>query len=168
MDVKHVEAFGDSLLVVHQVSRKYQCLDGSPNAYIDKCLDIIATFDKFSIHHIYRHENSKDNDLAQQASGYNVSNKNFSITKKLMCMHVQNLGSLSILDAETGLIGSPISLTGSPIGRTSMSEAQTGLTDPPIGLVVPNNPILENSASNGLEKDKADVIDWRRPIIDYL
>jgi ribonuclease HI len=96
MDVKHVEAFGDFLLVVHQVSEKYQCLDGSLNAYLDKCLDIIARFDEFSIHHIYRHENSKANDLAQQASGYNVSNKNFSIIRKPMCMHVQNL-SLSVL-----------------------------------------------------------------------
>jgi ribonuclease HI len=88
MDVKNVEAFSDSLLVVHHVSGKYQCLDGSLNAYLDKCLDVIARFDEFSIHHIYRHENSKANDLTQQASGYNVSNKNFSITKKLMCVHV--------------------------------------------------------------------------------
>jgi ribonuclease HI len=65
MDVKHVKTFGDSLLVVHQVSGKYQCLDGSLNAYLDKCLDIVARFDDFSIHHIYRHENSKANDLAQ-------------------------------------------------------------------------------------------------------
>jgi hypothetical protein len=35
-----------------------------------------------------------------------------------------------------------------------MSEAQTSLTDPPIGLTdlaIPDNPILENSASKGLE-----------------
>jgi ribonuclease HI len=96
MDVKHVEAFGDSLMVVHQVFGKYQYLDGSLNAYLDKCLDIIARFDEFSIHHIYRHENSKANDLAQQASRYNVSNKNFSIAKELMCVHVRNLESLSI------------------------------------------------------------------------
>jgi hypothetical protein len=102
MDVKHVEAFGDSLLIVYQVSGMYQCLDGSLNAYLDKCLDIIARFDEFSVHHIYRHENSKVNDLAQQASDYNVSNKNFSIIRKLMCMHVQNL---SILGTETGLTG---------------------------------------------------------------
>jgi ribonuclease HI len=81
MYVKHVKAFGDSLLVVHQVSEKYQCLDGSLNVYLDKCLDIIARFDEFSIHHIYRHENSKPNDLAQQASSYNIINKNFSIIK---------------------------------------------------------------------------------------
>jgi ribonuclease HI len=55
----------DSLLVVHQVSEKYQYLDRSLNAYLDKCLDIIARFDEFSIQHVYRHENSKANDLAQ-------------------------------------------------------------------------------------------------------
>jgi ribonuclease HI len=88
MNVKHVEAFGDSLLVVHQVFGKYQFLDGLLNAYLDKCLNIITRFDKFSIHHIYRHENSKANDLAQPASGYNVSNKNFSIIRKPMSMHV--------------------------------------------------------------------------------
>jgi ribonuclease HI len=100
--VKNVEAFSDSLLVVHQESGKYQCLDGSLNAYPDKCLDVIAKFDEFFIHHIYRHENSKANDLAQQAYGYNVSSKNFSITKKSMCAYVQNLESLSILGAKTG------------------------------------------------------------------
>jgi ribonuclease HI len=85
MGIKHVDAFGDSLLIVHQVSRKYQCLDGPLNAYLDKYLDIIAKFDEFSIHHIYRHENSRVNDLEQQASGYNVSNMNFNIIKKPMC-----------------------------------------------------------------------------------
>jgi ribonuclease HI len=101
MGVKNVEAFGDSLLVVHQVSRKYQCLDGLLNAYLDKCFDVIARFDEFPIQHIYRHENSKANDLAQQASGYNVSSQNFSITKKAMCAHVQNLDSMSVLSVET-------------------------------------------------------------------
>jgi hypothetical protein len=61
--------------------------------------------------------------------------------------------------------------TGSPIGLTDTSEAQTGLTNPPTGLTgltIPDNPILENLDSNDLEQDKADVVDWRRPIIDYL
>jgi ribonuclease HI len=113
IDVKYVEAFGDSLLVVHQVSQKYQCLDGSLNAYLDKCLDIIARFDEFSIHHVYRHDNSKANDLTQQASGYNVSNKNFSITKTLMCVLVQNL-FLSVLGTDTGLTSGTVGLTGVP------------------------------------------------------
>ena len=36
MGVKYVEAFGDSLLVVQQVSKVCQCYNGSLNAYLDK------------------------------------------------------------------------------------------------------------------------------------
>jgi hypothetical protein len=42
MGVKHVEAYGDSLLVVQQVSKVCQCLKGSLIAYLDRCLDIIS------------------------------------------------------------------------------------------------------------------------------
>jgi hypothetical protein len=138
------------------VSGKYQCLDGSLNSYLDKCLDVIARFDEFSIHHIYWHENIKANDLAQQASSYNVCSKKFSITKKLMCAYVQNLESLSILGAETGSL----------VSLTSVPRAQTCLTDTPAGLTGPTNPDnsdlvarVENLASDDLEHDKADVID---------
>jgi hypothetical protein len=37
MGMKHVEAFGDSLLVMQQIADTFQCLDGSLNAYLDKC-----------------------------------------------------------------------------------------------------------------------------------
>jgi hypothetical protein len=58
MKVKHAEAFGDSLLVVQQVSHECQCLEGSLNAYLDKCLDVIKfNFDEFCIYHIPRHQN---------------------------------------------------------------------------------------------------------------
>jgi ribonuclease HI len=43
--IKHVEAFGDSLLVVQQIAGVFQCFDGSLNAYLEKCLKIIARFD---------------------------------------------------------------------------------------------------------------------------
>jgi hypothetical protein len=49
MGVKHVEAYGDSLLVVQQVSKVCQCLNGSLNAYHDKFLDIISCMDEFVI-----------------------------------------------------------------------------------------------------------------------
>ena len=49
MSVKHVEAFGDSLIIVQQVSKVCQCYSGSLNAYLDKCLDIISSFDEFVI-----------------------------------------------------------------------------------------------------------------------
>jgi ribonuclease HI len=64
MGVKHVEAFGDSLLVVQQIIDTFQCLDGSLNAYVDKCLEIIALFDDFTMQHVSRDENTVVNNLA--------------------------------------------------------------------------------------------------------
>ena len=54
MGVKHVDAYGDSLLVVQQVSKVCQCYNGILNAYFDKWLDIISYFDEFVIRHIPR------------------------------------------------------------------------------------------------------------------
>jgi ribonuclease HI len=70
MGVKHVEAFGDSLLVVQQIDDAFQCLDRSLNAYIDKCLKNIDPFDDFNVQHVSRDENTVANNLAQQASGF--------------------------------------------------------------------------------------------------
>jgi ribonuclease HI len=83
MGVKHVEAYGDSLLVVQQVSKVCQCLNGSLNVYLDKCLDIISCMDEFVIYHVPREENLKANVLAQQASGYNVQKRNFQKRKPM-------------------------------------------------------------------------------------
>jgi ribonuclease HI len=63
MAVKHVEAFGDSLLVVQQITGVFQCFDGSLNAYLDKCLEIIALFNDFTVQHVSRDENTVVNDL---------------------------------------------------------------------------------------------------------
>jgi hypothetical protein len=84
MGVKHVEAFGDSLLVVQQIAGTFQCLDGSLNAYLDKCLEIIALFDDFTIQHVSKDENTVANDLAQEASGFQPNRENFSFLKKRM------------------------------------------------------------------------------------
>jgi ribonuclease HI len=70
MDVKHVEAFGDSLLVVQQVVSMFQCFNGSLNAYLDKCLEIITLFDDFTMQHVSKDENTVANNLAQLASGF--------------------------------------------------------------------------------------------------
>jgi ribonuclease HI len=64
MGVKHVEAFGDSLLIVEQVVGTYQCFNGSLNAYLDKCLKIIALVDDFIVQHVSRDKNRVANDLA--------------------------------------------------------------------------------------------------------
>jgi ribonuclease HI len=70
MGVKHVEVFGDSLLVMQQITSIFQYLDESLNTYLDKCLEIIAHFDDFNVQHISRDENTVVNDLAQQASDF--------------------------------------------------------------------------------------------------
>ena len=83
MGVKHVEVFGDSLIVVQQVSNVCQCYNGSLNAYLDKCLEIFSSFDEFVIRHLPREENGQTNALAQQASGYNVRKGKFNIRKPM-------------------------------------------------------------------------------------
>ena len=80
----HIEAFGDSLLVVQQISKVFQCLDESLNVYLDKCLDIISTLAYFNIAHISRHDNWRANELAQQASGYHVDHGMFHISQRPM------------------------------------------------------------------------------------
>ena len=67
----HIEASGDSLLVVQQMSEGYQCFDESLIVYLLVCLDARFTLGCFEIVHISRHDNSKE--LAQQASGYYVN-----------------------------------------------------------------------------------------------
>ena len=44
MEVKHVEAYGDSLLVVQQDDGEFQCLEGSLRTSLDACLEIIDYF----------------------------------------------------------------------------------------------------------------------------
>ena len=64
MEVKHVEAYGDSLLVVQQVAGEFQCLEGSLRACINDCFNILDYFAEFGIRHIPRHENQKANMLS--------------------------------------------------------------------------------------------------------
>jgi ribonuclease HI len=122
MKVRYVEAFGNSLLVVQQVSGECQCLEGSLNAYLDKCLDMIKfNFDKFCIHHILRHESCRANNLVQGASGYNVRSKNFHVEANSM------LGSEAILFCiePDGLTAMPVGLTTTQTGQTTAQDGQT-------------------------------------------
>jgi hypothetical protein len=90
MDVKYVEEFGDSLLVMQQIADTFQCLDGSLNEYLDKCLKIIALFDDFTIHHVFRDENTVTNDLVQQASGFQANRGKFGFFGKIECFGLPN------------------------------------------------------------------------------
>jgi hypothetical protein len=64
-----------------------QCLDGVLNSYRNRCLDIIKLFDTFSIKHIPREENSQIDQLAQQASGYLISQGVFWVASVSLVEH---------------------------------------------------------------------------------
>jgi hypothetical protein len=144
MGVMHVEAYGDSLLVVQQVSKVCQYYNGSLNAYLDRCLDIISCFDAFVIRHIPRDSNKKANALAQQASGYNVTKKYFNMRKPMRAR------------AELLVLDEPVR----PDAPTGLTGPETGLT----GQIAKNS----NSADSSNSKGKAEVADWRVPVVIYL
>jgi hypothetical protein len=79
--------FGDSNLIMQPIRGDNQCLDGVLNSYQDKCLNIIKLFDTFSIQHMLQEENSRANRLAQQASGYVVSQGVFWIALVSLVEH---------------------------------------------------------------------------------
>ena len=62
----HIEAFGDSLWVVQQISKGYQCFDESLIIHLGVCLDANFTLGCIKIVHIFRHDNWRE--LAEQAS----------------------------------------------------------------------------------------------------
>jgi ribonuclease HI len=94
LGARDVDVFGDSNLIVQQVSGDSQYLDGVLNSYRDKCLDIIKLFDMFSIKHILLEENSRVNQLAQQASGYVVSKGVFWVASISLVEHRYELRSI--------------------------------------------------------------------------
>jgi hypothetical protein len=87
LGARDVHVFGDTNLIMQQIKGDSQCLDGVLNSYRDKCLDIIKLFDMFSIKHIHREENSRANWLAQQASGYVVSQGVFWVASVSLVEH---------------------------------------------------------------------------------
>jgi hypothetical protein len=150
MAVKLVEAFGDSLLAVQQVSTVCQYFNGALNAYLDKCLDIISCFDEFVIRYIPREDNEKANALAHQSSGYNVSKKYFNIRKPMR------------IKAESLVLDEPVR----PVVETGLT-APTGLTGPETSLTAEGG-VSNSSAEIPTQNDEAEVQDWRVPIVAYL
>nr|AAT93985.1 putative polyprotein [Oryza sativa Japonica Group] len=179
---KYVEAFGDSELVVQQVAGVYKCLDGSLNRYLDSCLDIIANFDNFAIRHIARRDNSRANDLAQQASSYNVKRGLFLILEEPV-LDFRSLCEIGkIRDQGRSDRHFTAGLTGNQ-GRSDWPHA-TGLTGNPERSNRPCVVGLTGSGQNAgghvsinLEAElivNSDVCaqeiegDWRIPLIQYL
>ena len=106
------------------------------NAYLNKCLNIIYSFDEFVIRHLPRKENGQANALAQQASGYNVRKGKFNV-RKLMSVR-----------AESQVLDEPIK----PVDMTGLT-AQTGQTGPETGLIAQSPGNTDSATGKAEDQD---------------
>jgi hypothetical protein len=65
-----VEIFGDSKLVISQLTEEYRCESESLFLLWVQCQELMAQFRYINFYCIPRAQNSEANDLAQMASGY--------------------------------------------------------------------------------------------------
>ncbi|RLM92491.1 retrotransposon protein, putative, unclassified [Panicum miliaceum] len=65
-----VEIFGDSMLIVDQLTGRSECKDDILRIYYEDCLQLLKEFKSAIIEHIPRNYNEEANRLAQHASGY--------------------------------------------------------------------------------------------------
>jgi ribonuclease HI len=68
--VDTVEIFGDSMLVINQLARIYECRSEVLISYYERCLQLLKGFRDFRLEHVSRLHNEEANRLAQHASGY--------------------------------------------------------------------------------------------------
>jgi len=65
-----IEIFGDSMLVINQLSGIYECRSDVLITYYEKSKQLLGEFKDFRLVHVPRLHNEEDNRLAQHASGY--------------------------------------------------------------------------------------------------
>jgi ribonuclease HI len=71
--VEAVEVFGDSKLVVSQLTEEYRCESESLFPLWMRCRELMTQFKYINFYWIPRSQNAKANDLAQKASGYKAT-----------------------------------------------------------------------------------------------
>jgi ribonuclease HI len=71
--VEAVEVFGDSKLVVSQLTEEYKCESESLFPLWMQCRELMTQFKYINFYWIPRSQNAEANDLAQKASGYKAT-----------------------------------------------------------------------------------------------
>jgi ribonuclease HI len=71
--VEAVEVFGDSKLVISQLTEEYRCKSELLFLLWMQCHELMTRFRYINFYWIPRSQNDKANDLAQKASGYKAS-----------------------------------------------------------------------------------------------
>jgi hypothetical protein len=171
MGVRAIDVFEDSRLVVQQVKRENQCLDGVLNAYREACLDVKA-WDSFHISYIPREENKEANILAQQASGYEVTSGMFTVKERSAIQSgVTGAGRPAMQRFMIGHADEqerPMSLgkRGEEliIGEESVTEA--GVIK--VGGVVRGDEKGVVHEESSTVNERITKEDWRQPIVEYL
>jgi hypothetical protein len=117
------------------------------NSYRDRCLYIINLFDTFSIKHIPQEENSWANRLAQQASGYVVSQGVFGVASVSLVEHRYALRSKGksmlensdrLQDEEKPIPDSMNRLPGKTGPESGKTESGSGKAEPESRKIEPN------------------------------
>jgi ribonuclease HI len=67
-----VEVFGDSKLMISQLTEEYRCENESLFPLWMQCRELMTQFRYINFYWILRSQNAKANDLAQKASGYKM------------------------------------------------------------------------------------------------
>jgi ribonuclease HI len=98
MKIFYVQIYGDSQLVVRQITREYKCGSVILASYLIAAQQLLQQFNECSIQHIPREENADANRMAQNAFGYKVNlgdnEKSGEITSKsLLFVLNRNLGT---------------------------------------------------------------------------
>ena len=68
LNIKALQIFSDSQLIVCQVRKEFQAKGGNLPAYLSKAWELLHDFDRYSINHIPREENMKADSLAKYSS----------------------------------------------------------------------------------------------------
>ena len=87
---------------------------------LKRCWDIIHAFDEFDIQHISRAKNSKVNDLAHEASGYQITRGKFHVSENSI---VRVVPGHQILYHSGGDVGPSACVSDRPVDITRLSYA---------------------------------------------
>ncbi|XP_072076561.1 uncharacterized protein [Arachis hypogaea] len=102
--VKNVEIFGDSQLVVRQVSLEYRCVSENLRKYFNVATKLLSEFDNVIVRHVPRELNQEANKLAHIASRYKIKSSTLEklvrIKDIFMPLREREVLSLEKLDPE--------------------------------------------------------------------
>jgi ribonuclease HI len=151
MDVKQVEAFVDSVLVVQKIAGTLQCRDGSLNAYLGKCLEIIALFADFTSQHVSRDQNIVANDLVQQASGFRANRGKFNFLEKP-----------DVPVCQTGQFSFQL------VHRARICSTEPNSVEPDSAVSETGGSRISRTSNETSKTMTAGSDDWRTPLVRYL